>query len=95
MRLPLLSTDAEVDLFDHNGLGDSCMPVKRFEAIHKRLGVMKIDGYSTSLELPLLMHNHGASLALLRAARDCLHVTQGTGMKRERERERETFRGQK
>jgi hypothetical protein len=46
MRLPLLTklcTNAEIDLFDHNKLGDSGMTVKRLEAIHKGLGTKTAD----------------------------------------------------
>jgi hypothetical protein len=51
IRLPLLTklcvsicnTNAEVDLFDHNRLGDSGMLVKRFEAILKGLGAKTAD----------------------------------------------------
>jgi hypothetical protein len=32
-----IASDAEVALYNHNRLRDSGMPVKRFEAIHKRL----------------------------------------------------------
>ena len=36
--LRLYNTNAEVDLYNHNRLRDSGLPVKRFEAIHKGLG---------------------------------------------------------
>ena len=53
--LRLYNTNAEVDFFNHNKLRDSGMPVKQFEAIHKRSRPsLKKNSLSWGLQHPTL-----------------------------------------